>query len=111
MAGDNLKIFQLLDVPPHGILIKSIQLILFGKEIILDCLYNPDQPKDFKIRLENCSKLSWELYGELDERDTFLDPIDILFPDDPQQEPVTIFTAEGLEMIVWCKEVSVQKEW
>jgi hypothetical protein len=111
VVSDKMKIFQLLDAPPSGILIENIHFILFGKQIILDCLYGGVEiPRNFKIQFEDCSKIDWFIHGELDERDTCLDVLDIWLPNDQLEEPIIVATTE-VEITIWCKSISIQKEW
>ncbi|MCQ3929444.1 MAG: hypothetical protein DPW16_03215 [Chloroflexi bacterium] len=106
---DRLEIFRLMGVPPRGILIETIHLVLFGKTLVLDCLYDPEAPKRFKIRFEDCTKINWELYNELDERDKALDVVDIVFKQDQNSQWAEIVSEVVID--VWHKSVHIEKDW
>lgn len=78
---------------------------------MLDCLYDPEEPKYFKMRFEDCTEASWEIYNELDERDTELDVIGIHLADNVSQESTVIHTHAVEFVIRHNKSVHIEKDW
>ncbi|KAB2866424.1 MAG: hypothetical protein F9K46_02340 [Anaerolineae bacterium] len=62
-----------------------------------------------KIRFEDCTKINWELYDELDERDKALDVVDIVFKQDQSSEWAEIVSEVVID--VWYKSVYIEKDW
>lgn len=109
MATDRLEIFRMMGVPPRGILIEAVHVVLFGKTLVLDCLYDPEEPRHFKIRFEDCTKINWELYDDLDERDKALDVVDIVFVQEQNSHWAEIVSEVVID--VWYKSVYIEKDW
>jgi hypothetical protein len=108
---DRLKIYTLLGVQPLGLLTKDIQITLWGTQLALDCLYDPENPKPFQLIFKDCHHIRWELTNiDVDERDVLADVVAILLGEDGHRQPAVI-TTDIFEISVLYGKVIVNRSW
>ena len=107
---DRTKIYELMGIPALGILLTGVEILSWGRELVLECLYAPlDHSKPFKIVFEGCEEIHWEVYGE-DSADTTADVIGIDIGADRYAEPAVINT-DIFEVTVLYNELTILKDW
>ncbi|HML24548.1 MAG TPA: hypothetical protein PKD09_23045 [Aggregatilinea sp.] len=90
---DRLQIYRLMGVPPAGIFITGVQILLWGRKVVLTCLYDPEAPRRFRVTFEACAGIRWDAFeDEIDERDVEADVIGFLVGENDHGRPAIITT-------------------
>ncbi len=104
------QIYELMGVPAQGILLTDARVQLWGKELLLDCLYAPwESSKSFQVLFINCKEIHWEFYGN-GGIDTLADVIGILLGADEYRKPAVVNTTM-FEVIVLYGKLTIIKDW
>jgi hypothetical protein len=108
------EVYEYIGAPPQPLLLNDIHTRSFGREIILDCLYDPQSPRPLQLVFRDCLDIMWcpffpgkrepsidfillEPKGEADNRGT-------------KRRRVTIRTTECV-IKMNCEELTVEKDW
>jgi hypothetical protein len=89
---NRLRVYQLLGVPPAGLLITDARVTLWGKELSLDCVYNPDEPKHFRLTFQSCQEIHWQIFDQDVHGADEVDVIGIHIGQEAYRESATIHT-------------------
>lgn len=104
------EIFEMLELPPKGILISSIELQDWGSVWIFHCLYDADNPKEFDLTLFGCRKCTWTRESEISENDDVADLIGIFLGKKHHVAPAYIHT-DLFDVEIDYDDVAIQKKW
>ena len=104
------QIYELLGVPAKGLLLTDARVQLWGKELLLDCLYAPwESSESFHVLFNDCKEIHWEIYGD-GSTDTTADVISIIVGADEYSKPVVIDT-DIFEVTVLYRKLTIVKDW
>jgi len=120
MAGDVMTattreqtVFQLIGLPPGGLLVTGIETRLWGKTHIVAFDYSGGEniEKQFKLIFENCHQLTWQMMNdEIDERDVNADVIGVdLYTKSEHQ--LTVIHTDLFELVFEHDTLTVVKHW
>lgn len=107
---NRLEIFNLLKVQPSGLLVKNVQIGLWGKSLTLEFLYGVEEYRPFRLQLKDCRDIHWEITGDPDERDKYADVLGIFLGEEHYKKPINIAT-HVFELSISYDEMIVEKSW
>jgi hypothetical protein len=109
--NSEMKLFDLLGVPPAGLAIERVEFRLWGKEHLFNLIYNPgvdDWP--FQLLFKDCHTYTWSAMADIDDGNAPAEVMGIDLGSDQYRQPATI-TADVFEVTVGYGELVVQKDW
>ncbi len=91
-------------------IVTSVQLKLWGSELLLECLDDPVDRRPYVLIFKDCREIHWNIYGEdADLHDSETDLIGILLGEDKHRKPATITTG-AFELSVLYGDFEIQKK-
>ncbi len=101
--------YHLLGLGNFTSLIKRIDVKLWGKEVMIHCLYDPVARQPYVLIFKNCREIHWNIYGEdADLQASETDLIGFLLGRDNYRKPATINT-NLFELSVLYGDFEIQK--
>lgn len=111
MTHDRFEIYRLLDAEPRGLIVKKLEIKLWGNEIWLDLEYYDEPPKQFQIIFKECAGLQWTVIDDrVDERDMFADVIGLTFGEEGNHR-IAVLHTDIFEVVVNYGNMTIVKDW
>ncbi len=105
------EIYELLGLPPRGLLITNVQVLTWGKCVVIECLYDPEIPRPFQLIFDDCQSLNWELLNpDGDEHDDMADVIGVSLGQSLQQKKAVIHT-DIFELSISYGNLGINNSW
>lgn len=107
---------MLEDLKPIGLgnltsLVTSVQVSLWGNEILLECVYDPTYDRlPYKLAFLDCRDIQWTVHSPEDIHDLEADLIDIQLGQDAHRKAAIVFT-DIFEIVILYGSFRVDKEW
>jgi hypothetical protein len=79
-------------------LIKKIEILSWGKTVVIDCLYDPDALSPYQMVFYDCREIKWELIFPEESEDLEADIIDIKI-------------GEIFELTIYYGHLEINKNW
>jgi hypothetical protein len=106
----SLELLAVMELPPRDLLITGLRLQTWGKDTVLDCLYDPNLRKLFQLVFRKCKSLQLELLNEIGERDIEANVIGISLGKDKFREQANIRTTL-FDFYVLYDHIVIVKDW
>jgi hypothetical protein len=106
--------FTYLGLGTYTCLMTKIQVMDWGRTVLVNCVYHPEYRQPFRIVFSNCEEIKW--YFNKDEIESCLDDENILDIIDfqitqEQKKQKALFFAHLIEIIIICEKIKLEKNW
>lgn len=100
---------SIFDVEKNISLVVSFSLNNWGKELVFDCLSDPEFRKPCKLLFTNCRQLKWEFYDFPETENEEADIIGFAQGKQKYMEPA-ILTTDFFEVFIFYDEIFLLNE-
>ncbi|MEH2436244.1 MAG: hypothetical protein V7K25_18685 [Nostoc sp.] len=102
--------FALLALGNSTSLITNVQVVLWGKEVYIDCVYNPDKRLPYRFVFYNCREIKWNLLFPEDACDVEADIIDFFLGKENYLQPA-LFHTDIFQITILYGSFKLEKNW
>jgi hypothetical protein len=110
MTTDQLEIFDLLGVEPGTLSVSGVQVNTWGREVLIDCVYDDGGPRPFQLLFEACSSLQWDVHGEPSDDDHAAELMGLFLGEEENRVASIVYT-DLFELSVLYGSFTLLKDW
>ncbi len=110
MNTDQLEIFDLLGVEPGTLSVAGVQINTWGREVLIDCVYEDGSPRPFQLLFEACSSIQWDVHGEPSDDDRTAELMGLFLGEEEHRTASIVYT-DLFELSVLYGSFTLLKEW
>lgn len=102
--------FSLLGFGNFTSLITKIEIISWGKKVIINCVYDPDDRLPYQFIFHDCREIKWNLIfpEEVDQLEA--DIIDFILGREAYEHPA-LFHTDIFQLTILYGHLELQKHW
>ncbi|MHC5729762.1 MAG: hypothetical protein ACYT04_45145 [Nostoc sp.] len=102
--------FALLGLRDSTSLITNVQFVLQRKEVLIDCVYDPDDRLPYRFVFYDCREIKWNLLFPDDTCDTEADIFDFLLGKENHSKPA-LFHTDIFDITILYASFKLEKNW
>lgn len=102
--------FALLGLGNSTSLITNVQVTLWGKEVFIDCVYDPDERLPYRFVFSDCQEIKWNLLFPEDACDPEADIFDFLVGKENHSKPA-LFHTDIFDITILYGSLKLEKNW
>jgi hypothetical protein len=99
-----------LGLGPSTSLIKKIEILSWGKTVVIDCLYDPDDLLAYQMVFYDCCEIKWKLTFPEESEELEADIIDVRIGEKDYIKPAFFFT-DIFELTICYGHLEIKKNW
>lgn len=101
--------YHLLGLGGLTSLVTNVKVSLWGNEVLIECVYNPEKRLPYVLVFKDCHNISWDIYHPEDVRESEAEFYGISLGESSHHKPA-ILTTDIFEISILYGSFSIQKE-